>query len=648
MNLNEVHDLLDELDRDTIDVTIVPPYEEPGADTDCDSDASDDEVTCNPDHLPRRILSTDVIISSPKKVTEDIDEDPLQEATHSSTSQQESCEVSLHCRSKTDPGVSHPESTTPQRRVSSRQKAQEICVSPQQDSFLQQGKISNISRKRACTTKNSQKKKKTNYNWHQNKIRVETKVPDFVQPPDADLNQLKQTIKNPVDCINLFLTNEWIGEICEQSTLYAQQRSLPCNSITPENVRTFLSILILSGYNKLPSRRLYWSESPDVFNNLVSDSMRRNTFEQIMRCLHFADNMKMTDDRFYKVRSLFMHINKVCKPKYQQEFYSVDEIMVPYFGKHGDKQFIRGKPIRFGFKIWAICTSDGSLLHAEPYCGSHTNIPDVGLGQGPNVVMSLADKINLQAGQHIVFDNLFTSLALLENLAEQGIGGTGTLREDRLHGAPLTVKKEMEKQKRGYMQEAFTGCVSVVKWKDNKVVSVASNKLRSFPKQNAKRWSKTEKKHIDVDMPNSVMVYNQHMGGVDVFDQQVSAYRIRIRSKKWWWSLFAWTVNAQITNAWMLFRKLGNSITLLEFIRHGVIAIMKEYGTPRMAPGPRRLATGLASSTVRYNGQQHWIKKGDQPNSRCRECSRRTVFLCKMCAVPLHPECMEKYHTFTE
>ena len=36
-------------------MTIEPPIEEPTAITDCDSDKSDDEVTCNPDQLPRRI-----------------------------------------------------------------------------------------------------------------------------------------------------------------------------------------------------------------------------------------------------------------------------------------------------------------------------------------------------------------------------------------------------------------------------------------------------------------------------------------------------------------------------------------------------------------------------------------------------------------
>ena len=33
--------------------------------------------------------------------------------------------------------------------------------------------------------------------------------------------------------------------------------------------------------------------------------------------------------------------------------------MVPYYGHHGTKMFIRRKPIRFGYKIWMFCSSDG-------------------------------------------------------------------------------------------------------------------------------------------------------------------------------------------------------------------------------------------------------------------------------------------------
>ena len=76
-------------------------------------------------------------------------------------------------------------------------------------------------------------------------------------------------------------------------------------------------------------------------------------------------------------------------------------------------------------------------LHFEPYCGSDTKIPDIGLGQGPNVVMGLVHKAGVQPGSSLYFDNLFTSFPLLENLSALKIGGTGTLRKNRLHHVPL-------------------------------------------------------------------------------------------------------------------------------------------------------------------------------------------------------------------
>ena len=61
LNLNEIHNLLFDDDFGTL-VSIEPPIEGANADTDCDSDESDDEVTWNPDHLPARILSANVLI----------------------------------------------------------------------------------------------------------------------------------------------------------------------------------------------------------------------------------------------------------------------------------------------------------------------------------------------------------------------------------------------------------------------------------------------------------------------------------------------------------------------------------------------------------------------------------------------------------
>ncbi|MPC46209.1 PiggyBac transposable element-derived protein 3 [Portunus trituberculatus] len=144
--------------------------------------------------------------------------------------------------------------------------------------------------------------RKRNISWHNNWIHAKPTVPGYVQKQNDDLMKLKEEIKNPEYCIRLFWTDKWVDEVCEQSKLYAAQISLSSDNVTKENLILFMTILVISGYNRLPTRRLYWCESPDVFNLFISESMRRDMFEEIMRCLHFAHNMKIREDKFYKVR----------------------------------------------------------------------------------------------------------------------------------------------------------------------------------------------------------------------------------------------------------------------------------------------------------------------------------------------------------
>ena len=61
------------------------------------------------------------------------------------------------------------------------------------------------------------------------------------------------------------------------------------------------------------------------------------------------------DDRMSKVRPLLSMINERCLNNFvKQQELSLDESMIPYYGRHGSKQFIRGKPIRFGYKFSAL------------------------------------------------------------------------------------------------------------------------------------------------------------------------------------------------------------------------------------------------------------------------------------------------------
>ena len=69
---------------------------------------------------------------------------------------------------------------------------------------------------------------------------------------------------------------------------------------------------------------------------------------------------------------------------------SIDEAMIPYFDKRSAKQFIRGKPIKFGYKMWVLTTPLSYVLQCEGYQGARgrqTEYP--GLGMGGSVVIDL-------------------------------------------------------------------------------------------------------------------------------------------------------------------------------------------------------------------------------------------------------------------
>ena len=105
--------------------------------------------------------------------------------------------------------------------------------------------------------------------------------------------------------------------------------------------------------------------------------------------------------------------------------------MVPYFGRHSSKMFIYGKPIRFGYKLWCLCSSCGYLFRFIPYCGKSDQYnTDVGLGA--DVVLRLLENVEFPKRHQLYFDNFFTSYHLLCLLGEKGISSTGTVRSNRV------------------------------------------------------------------------------------------------------------------------------------------------------------------------------------------------------------------------
>ena len=151
---------------------------------------------------------------------------------------------------------------------------------------------------------------------------------------------------------------------------------------------------------------------------------------------------------------------------------------------------MRNKPGKFGNQFWVAATSLGYAIQFYPYAGKDENY-DSNLGPGGSVVTTLAEKLPSQVSSkyHIVMDNFFTSPSLLRILKAKDIAATGTVRINRVENAPLRSIKEMEKLERGASDVVTdkNSNLTLVRWKDNKVVTVASIFVRKMSVRKAHR-----------------------------------------------------------------------------------------------------------------------------------------------------------------
>lgn len=470
---------------------------------------------------------------------------------------------------------------------------------------------------------------------------------------NVDFSRIPQT---PTGLFELFLDDDVIELLVQNSMSYAGLRGNHQFQTTPEEMRVFLAILLISGYSRVPRRRLYWSNDEDVQNDAIQSAMTRDRFDEFMRYIHVSDNVDLDpDDKMAKVRPLLSILNDrfLCYFPKQQNL-SIDESMIPYYGRHGAKQFIRGKPIRFGFKIWALTTPLGYVVQFEPYQGKRgqqaSNQKDLGMGGA--VVTDLLSELQKEDAYHVTFDNLFTSLKLVDKLSSLGVACTGTIRANRVENCPLKALNVMKKTARGTYDHAYDANkeLIVVRWNDNSIVSVASNKYGIQPLQHAARWSRKDGERVRVEQPFLIHHYNQTMGGVDRLDQNVDKYRIGIRSKKWWWAIFAYCIDVCVQQAWHLYRGTTGAreqpLDLLG-VRRAIVQVYLARGRRNVSPGrPRGRPASLSKrcpDDVRLDRIDHMITTNNTQR-RCVFCGMKTKRACAKCNVALHDRCFRPFH----
>jgi hypothetical protein len=455
--------------------------------------------------------------------------------------------------------------------------------------------------------------------------------------------------KTEYEIWKMFFDDEMLKLIKDQSQTYAtRDKGLTEVVISIEDINQFLGIMLISGYHSLPSERQYWSTQPDLHVPIIAETMTQNRFRLIKQCLHLADNQNLeAGNKVAKVIPLYDVLNRNL-----QQFgifhssLSIDESMVPYFGKHSAKMFIRMKPIRFGYKLWVLAGPDGFPYAMSIYTGRSEKQPLNPLGF--RVVSQLLDnvkKLSTPSKHSVFFDNFFTSYSLLRQLKEDGFKATGTIRSNRSGGAhrDLASDVSLRKQGRGSYDYRCDGNIYIVKWYDSAVVSLASNWQNHLPERRAKR--RVGKEVQQVPQPNLISAYNCGMGGVDLLDRLLSQYRPGLRSKKWWWPLFSNAINTTVVAAWRLFCHLhpNGGVSHLDFRRNIALCLLKKSEGKKSELSGRCVRLPV---DIRKDGIDHTNTIGTE--GRCVVCGKNTKNLCSKCNVRLHfshgKQCFTMYH----
>lgn len=456
-----------------------------------------------------------------------------------------------------------------------------------------------------------------------------------------------------------FFDDELLQLIVKESSNYAAHLEKPDPEITVAELKVYIAILIISGYSVQSRTESYWSKDPDLRNELICSSMRKNRFKQISQFLHFEDmNKPNISDKIWKLRPLTDHLKKkFLKHFHAEQNLSYDESMIEYYGRHGMKQCLKQKPVPFGYKVWSLCTPAGYLANFEIYQGKNPRSKTLYEEQYGKCIAPLFNMID-DFEDHIralpfsfYFDNLFTGIPALLQLKSLGYNGTGTIRENRLpDGCPLKQKKkETKKLGRGFMTGKSVNAldIHVTKWVDNSVVTVASSVYGMNPVTTALRYSSAEQKKVEVSRPLVVAKYNQCMGGVDRMDENISLYRIGIHGKKWWSCIFTWMIDASIQNAWQLHRVAHPEMPQLDFRREIALFYCRHYGVPPKSTGNRLSKNSKKDfKSARYDNLSHWPRC--IPNRRrCADetCNASPKTICVKCNVGLCIKCFASYHS---
>lgn len=194
------------------------------------------------------------------------------------------------------------------------------------------------------------------------------------------------SLVDPWDLVSVFLPDDILAKICMYTNAYAAEtwtrksKGSHMRKWTPLDVpelKIFLSLCMYMGLSRKGVTAEYWSKKFMKGDKDVQKIMSRDRFRDILSKLHVCDHTDVSKQRclpdgsvnpnhdpLYKVRELIDHCSAMFRESYMPgQFTSIDEMMIPMKNRIGIKQYIKGKPTKWGLiVILPLGTSGSSVL----------------------------------------------------------------------------------------------------------------------------------------------------------------------------------------------------------------------------------------------------------------------------------------------
>lgn len=400
-------------------------------------------------------------------------------------------------------------------------------------------------------------------------------------------------------------------------------------------------VSLIMHYNRVPTFAMYWSTNPSLGNEAIKNAISRDRCQLLLSKLYFNEPEKPQNcaKTYYidEVVSCFKQTFQGCRSDSIHQ--SIDESMAKFKGRSSLKQYMPLKPIKRGVKIWSRCdSSTGYVYDLNIYCGKEEDQQEGTLGE--RVVNKLVSSITANQVT-LCFDRFFTSVKLLDNIDHPTVA---TCMKNRKNVPQFEGKlKRGESQMLGNQQG-----ILAIRWQDTKDFIVLSNCHKPVVEKEKRKMK--DGSIVDIDCPQAIKFYNEHMGGVDLADQMTSLYDINRKSQKWWRKVYYKLLMMAVYNSYIVFKEAtGKKITFIQYLVPLAESLIEEgrKGVPRKRT--RKVGRHSKSSRGTSNVGDH-LPEEVAKRRRCFNCSKqkrekRTKIMCRMCNVPLCMDCFTPYHT---